>query len=122
MADRGRPSKYKPEYCEQLVKHMAEGYSFESFAAVINVNRDTLYEWASVHVEFSDAKKRAFEKNLKWMEDQAVNQMIQDTKGAQLNTTLWIFLMKARHGLRDGGEPKSAKDSNIKIDKDDEAL
>ena len=27
----GRPTKYKPEYCEMLIEHMSEGLSFESF-------------------------------------------------------------------------------------------
>jgi hypothetical protein len=53
----GRPSKYDPKYCEQLVEHMAGIHSFETFAAIINVNPDTLYEWAKQHPEFSEAKK-----------------------------------------------------------------
>lgn len=53
----GRPDKYKPEYCQQLVDHMATGMSFESFAANIGVHWDTLYEWCKVHPEFSEAKK-----------------------------------------------------------------
>ena len=59
----GRPTKYKPEYCEQLIKHMAEGLSFETFAAVISVNPDTIYEWAKRHNSFSEAKKIGFNKS-----------------------------------------------------------
>jgi hypothetical protein len=54
---RGRISKYKKEYCEQLVEHMRGGLSFESFGAEVHVHRDTLYEWAKQHKDFSDAKK-----------------------------------------------------------------
>lgn len=53
----GRPSKYDPEYCEKLVKHMEEGNSFWSFAGVVGVSFDTLSEWTKVHAEFSEAKK-----------------------------------------------------------------
>lgn len=53
----GRPSLYKPEYCEQLIEHQASGLSFESFAGVIGVNRDTVYHWLTLHKPFSDAKK-----------------------------------------------------------------
>lgn len=55
----GRPTLYKKEYVEMVKDHMAEGYSFESFAGLIRVNVDTLYEWEKVHQEFSDAKKIA---------------------------------------------------------------
>lgn len=53
----GRPSKYKPEYCEELIKHMAGGNSFWSFASNADVHFDTLSEWCSAHPEFSEAKK-----------------------------------------------------------------
>ena len=57
----GRPTKYKTEYCELLINHMAAGYSFLSFAGLIRVNQDSLYEWERVYPEFSESKKRGFE-------------------------------------------------------------
>jgi hypothetical protein len=54
----GRPTDYRPEYCDDLVWHMNEGLSFESFAGKVGVNRDTVHEWAKVHPAFSEAKKR----------------------------------------------------------------
>lgn len=65
----GRPTTYKKKFCEMLIKHMSEGYSFQSFAGVdgVDVCIDTLYEWVKVHAEFSDAKKRGTSKSLlKW--------------------------------------------------------
>ena len=53
----GRPSKYQPSYCDELIHHMAQGYTLTSFGGVIGVHRDTLYEWASKHERFSDALK-----------------------------------------------------------------
>lgn len=64
----GRPTKYKEEYCQKLIDHMAEGYSFDSFAGIVDVNIDTLYEWAKVHVEFSDAKSIGTAKSMAWWE------------------------------------------------------
>lgn len=52
----GRPTKYKKEYCKQLIEHMSQGYSFKSFAARVPCNEDTVAEWAKVHQDFSDAK------------------------------------------------------------------
>lgn len=52
----GRPTRYKKEFCEQLINHMAQGLSFDTFAGVVGVSRDSLYEWAKKFKEFSDAK------------------------------------------------------------------
>lgn len=118
----GRPTSYREEYCQKLIDHMGSGYSFESFGAKIGVGRATIYRWIDLHSEFRDAKKVGFEKNLEWMERQAVTGMFTEHNGRKLNTTLWIFLMKARHGLRDGGESDQARDESIKIDSDDKEL
>jgi len=64
----GRPTKYKEEYCNKLIEHMAEGYSFDSFAGIVEVHIDTLYEWAKVHKEFSDAKHIGTAKSMAWWE------------------------------------------------------
>lgn len=94
----GRPTTYLPEYCAMLVEHQAKGLSFESFAAVIRVSRDTLYEWAKVHEEFSDAKKEAQSQCLLFWETAGVGGMW-STAGpgnTNLNTAVWIFNMKCR--------------------------
>ena len=65
----GRPTSYKPEYCQQLIEHMAKGNSFWSFAAEVNVCFDTLSEWTKVHLEFSEAKRLGMAKLLKFDEN-----------------------------------------------------
>lgn len=92
-------SKYKPEYCEMLVKHMSDGLSFESFAAVAKVNRDTLYEWLKVHDSFAKAKADGFSENLLFYEKIGRAGMTGKLPG--FNITAWIFNMKNRHGWRD---------------------
>lgn len=109
----GRPSKYKPEYCEKLIEHMASGLSFESFAGVIEVNVDTLHEWAKVHEEFSDSKRLAFAKNMAFWEKLGIEHIINksdseslgdgvsSSKSRSLNASVWIFNMKNRFKWRD---------------------
>lgn len=119
MAKGGRPSKYKPEYCEMLIAHMSDGYSFESFAATIGVNRDTLYEWTTRHVEFSDAKKTGRDASLYYWEkvgkDGLYNEVIKDGDGMtvtrSINATVWIFNMKNKHGWRDKQEVVTTDES-----------
>lgn len=54
----GRPSKYEPRYCEEVVAAGKQGFSLTAFAGMIGVCRDTISEWAKVHEEFSAAVKR----------------------------------------------------------------
>lgn len=91
----GRPTKYKPEYCQMLIDHMSEGLSFESFAAIIDVNRETLYDWSRKIDEFSDAKKRAFDKSQLWWEKIGI-EGLWNSKDSSLNTGVYVFNMKNR--------------------------
>jgi hypothetical protein len=64
----GRPTAYLPEYCNQLIEHMSMGFSFPSFAGRIRVSIDTIYEWAKIHSEFSEAKSIGKSLELIWWE------------------------------------------------------
>lgn len=109
----GRPSKYKPEYCEQLLKHMSEGLSFESFAGVIEVSNKTLYAWAEQFPEFLHAKEIGTDKSRIFWESLGINHIINksdsestagmggSSKSRSLNASVWIFNMKNRFQWRD---------------------
>lgn len=62
----GRPSKYKPEHCEAIMLAGGEGKTVPEMADDLDVHIDTLYEWAKVHPEFSEAFSRAKEKAEAW--------------------------------------------------------
>lgn len=64
----GRPSLYDPIYCEQLVAHMEDGASVNSFAASIDVCRATINVWANEHPEFLEALSRGKAKCAAWWE------------------------------------------------------
>ena len=53
----GRPTKYKPDYCDQVIDFMGDGYSLTAFAGEISVARSTINEWMKAHSEFSEAVK-----------------------------------------------------------------
>lgn len=66
----GRPTKYKPEYCQVIIDYFdipatdSEGNAnnprfLSAFARSIGVNHDTLHEWCSVYPEFSEAYTEA---------------------------------------------------------------
>ena len=53
----GRPTSYRPEFCQRVIKLMAEGRSLDGCAAMLGVHPDSLYTWQKLHPEFSDAVK-----------------------------------------------------------------
>lgn len=92
----GRPTKYKASYCQELIKffdiepweereinhYKGEDVSWTDvkllpnrmptlgkFAKFIGVNRDTVYEWAKKHKEFSGAFMCAKEIRKEWLID-----------------------------------------------------
>ena len=54
----GRPSTFKPEYCDKIVEVMAAGYSKTAFAGSLGTSRQTLISWSELFPEFLDAVKR----------------------------------------------------------------
>lgn len=68
----GRPSKYKKEYCEQLIEFMGNKtrpMPYEAFAGQVGVSREVLYDWERAHPEFLHAKKVGRALNLQAMID-----------------------------------------------------
>ena len=55
----GAPSKYRPEYCELLIKHMSKGGTMESFPSKLPGREclATVYNWLDAHPEFLEARK-----------------------------------------------------------------
>lgn len=94
----GRPSKYDPKFCDQLLDHLSEGYSFEAFAGVIKVNHDTLHEWCKKHKEFSDTKRLGQSIARKLFEKLGFGLITGKLKGS---AAVYIFTMKNRFGWQD---------------------
>lgn len=67
----GRPSLYRPEYCERVLEFGREGMSVVEMAAEIGVSRNSLEErWPEAHEEFREAFARARELSQAWWERQ----------------------------------------------------
>ena len=120
----GRPTKYKQEYCEEIIEFFSRPISEEftrkirtkegvqeidvieatdlptlaSFAVSIGVHRDTLHEWSTKHEEFSDAIKKA--------KDYQENHLLQNGLANRTNSTLAIFALKDLSGWRNQTDVK----------------
>lgn len=94
----GRPTEYKPEYCELLIEHMKRGLSFESFGAVVDCSEQTLYNWREEHPQFFESYKRGVSFSRNFWEELG---LVGTTEGKNFNATTWIFNMKNRFKWRD---------------------
>lgn len=119
----GRPTKYKKEYCEQLIEHFEEGFSYGSFAGKIGVNQDTLYEWEKVHPEYSESKKIGYSKSMYYWEKLGLSGIKGETTG-KFAASPFIFMMKCRFRdeYSDIVEDKKDPVININISKDEVGL
>lgn len=105
----GRPTAYKPEFCDMLVEHMANGYSFESFAAVVNTCRTTLYNWEKDHPDFLYAKNCGRDKMSLFYEDMGINAMLGKIKNFQ--QAVYIFTIKNKLNWSEKSKEEMDNDS-----------
>ena len=94
-------SKYKQVFCEQLITHMSEGLSYESFCGVIGVARSVIYDWERQHPEWKESKAVAFDHCQLFWERIGINQATGDCRGSSAS---WIFSMKNRFKWTDRQE------------------
>jgi hypothetical protein len=108
----GRPTNYKPEYCDLVVEHMSQGLSFETFGHVVKAHKQTLYEWTEKFQEFGDAKKRGeLASQIFW---ERIGIAGTTGKLKNFNAASWIFNMRNRFGWRN--DPDEVKMQPIKIE------
>jgi hypothetical protein len=88
----GRPSKYKPEFCDAVLEMAREGKGWANYAAAFEIDRPTLYDWAAAHEDFSTALTRAKVLEQQWWEDQARENL----RSREFNANLWIKSASAR--------------------------
>ena len=111
----GRPTKYDPKYCEMLINHYAQGGTFESFGGVIEVVKQTLYNWTEQHPEFLDAKRIGVQKHLNKMLNIAHEHMVHSFQGERLDHQTWKFMMKNIHGWKDRKETEHTGNSGVAV-------
>jgi len=100
----GRPTKYKPQYCQELIDHMAQGLSYDCFIPSDQyVSTATLYVWEKEYPEFLEAKGMAFHKNRMFWEKVGADQA---TGAIQGSATAYVFNMKNRFNWSDRREIK----------------
>ena len=84
----GRPTLYRPEYCEMVIQRMSEGFSLTAFAGFIGVSKHAIYEWIAAHADFGNAVARARAARVAALE----TKLLRSRKGAE--TTAAIFALR----------------------------
>lgn len=104
MAKPGHPTKYNAKVLEKAWTYIAtckdsDGISkkvrlpkAEGLAIYLDVSRDTLYEWAKVHPEFSDI--------LEAINKEQVERLINNGLSGFYNSTI-VKLVLAKHGYKE---------------------
>jgi hypothetical protein len=86
----GRPPKYKKEFCQELITHMANGNTFASFGHIIKVARNNMNVWVTTHPEWAEAKELGESARAKFTEDL----LIDIAKTGRGNAACAIFMAK----------------------------
>ena len=95
MAQRGRPTAYQPEFCDQVIELGKAGKSKAQMAAHFDVSRQTIDNWADAHEDFLDALNRAMAHCQAWWEDQAQTGLVAP-QGMTFNAAVWKKSVEAR--------------------------
>ena len=100
----GRPSKYKPEFCEKIIEVAQRGGSITRMAIEgCGVEKATMYDWAEAHPEFSNALTRAREISQLWWEKKAE----ENVDNPKFNAALWKMNVASRFREEYGETKKS---------------
>jgi len=71
----GRPTKYKPEYCDMFIESCSQGNTPVQFAASISVAKSTVHQWRQDYPDFSDAFDVGRAKWQAWWENRGIENM-----------------------------------------------
>jgi transposase len=90
----GRPTKYKPEFCEIVIACGDEGKGKAEMARELEIHHSTFSAWQEEHPEFSAAVKEALFRSQAWWEGKGRQATFGEVQG--FNATSYIFNMKNR--------------------------
>lgn len=108
----GRPTKYRPEFCERVIEVGKEGGWLCEMAEACDVHRNTFDVWAEKHPEFLEALSRAKQHSQAWFERTGREAMFAD----KFNSSLWQKQMSARHEeYREKRDVNLSGDLNISV-------
>lgn len=105
----GRPTKYKPEMCDDVVKMGSDGMGLVEISTKLGISFETFTVWRREKKEFSDAIKESIRQCQAWWEAKGREATFGGVEG--FNATSYIFQMKNR--FRDDWRDKHEHDVKV---------
>ncbi|MCP4044611.1 MAG: hypothetical protein GY732_01310 [Gammaproteobacteria bacterium] len=98
MARRGRPTKYKPEMCDEVIEIAKTGVSKRALAATLGIANQTMLDWCNpenpcFQPKFSDAVKQAEAECYKFWEETTIDNL----KDKDINVGVLALIMRNMH-------------------------
>lgn len=98
----GRPTKYTPQIIVEMNEYLTEAIpqnmkipTIEGIALKLGISRETLYQWAKQHKEFSDTLEQ-----LRMMQKESLTE-IGIFGGKEINAAIVALLLKVNHGMQE---------------------
>lgn len=88
----GRPTDYKPEYCQEVIELGKAGKSVVQIACTLGYAKQSLYNWEKEFPEFMDAMLLARQYCQMWWEDKGQSGLEAD----RFQATLWAKQVSCR--------------------------
>jgi hypothetical protein len=109
----GRPTKYDPTYCDDIVRVMGTGLSKTAWAGTVGVCHDTVIEWAKVYPDFSDAVKRGqAARTLKLEQD-----LLTGTEGPKITSRIFALKNAAPNEWREKVETEHSGNIHTSVER-----
>ncbi len=102
----GRPTLYDARFCEMVIELGRQGKSKTQIAAHIGISRETIYQWAEIHKDFSDALTQAHELAQAWWEEAGQQGIF---RGPGFNDRAWSLQVRNRFP----GEYKESRELEV---------
>ena len=100
MAERGRPTDFKPAMGEEILQLMASGLSLAASAAELGIHRQRVYEWMDRHPDFADTVKLAQAKRQLFLE----RRLLSADSGPVVTSTIFALKNAGPEDWRDKQE------------------
>ena len=104
-----RPRKEpQPEAVQRIETAAANGADVKGIAHCVGINKDTLQRWLNEHPELREAYERGRER-----ERAALHNALYRAATEKGNIVAAMFLLKARHGYREGDQGEAGNKVSI---------
>ena len=92
----GRPSEYKPEYCDVVIECGRRGESFAGMSCACDTSKQTMALWMKQNPEFLNSMENARTLSQLWWEKVGQDHIVECPDGNKVNAGLYSRSMAAR--------------------------